>query len=231
MRRQICKHLSNRSQAIRGAVNAYNKAAKSLSPPHSTITYTNILDLMFVSQFDLLRYSRPGDDIRKKPWADTATRILTDKYFEYCRAKEELQRLNIEWRRVRTWLSDEKDLYLSTIEALREAGELTLSEIVKQSWTELKKAHRVIWDWLRRTQQLSGFTGNISRGNACRPLRSSSNMLSEANPTEHDVVHDEESGESSDELDDSATGGFFSGRVDDPETLGNVIDAVGAMSV
>jgi hypothetical protein len=143
---QICKHLSNRSQAICGAVNAYNKAAKSLSPPHSTITYANILDLMFVSQFDLLHYSRPGDDIRKKPWADTATRILTDKYFEYCRAKEELQRLNIEWRHVHAWLSDEKGLYLSTIEVLWEAAELTLSEVVKQCWTELEKAHRVIWD-------------------------------------------------------------------------------------
>ena len=104
MRVQIARHLKTRSQTIRSAITTYNKAAAALSPPREGIKYLQLLDMAFVSQFDLLRHSRPGHDIRNEPWANPATRVLMDKYFELCRAKEEIQRLNCEWNRVRMWL-------------------------------------------------------------------------------------------------------------------------------
>ena len=117
MRRQISNHLQNRAKTIRSAIQTYNRAAAALSPPLEAVKFANLFDVVYLAQFDLLRFSRPGNDIRQEPWADPATRVLTDKYFELVRAKEEIIRLNLEWRRVRTWLLDEKRLYHMTIAA------------------------------------------------------------------------------------------------------------------
>lgn len=78
---------------------------------------------MFLSEFDLLRDVR--QDVRQKAWASPTNRILRDLYFKVQRAHEEIERLNIEIRRVITYMVDETD-FLNAREAMlaRENPEL-----------------------------------------------------------------------------------------------------------
>jgi hypothetical protein len=166
MRRQISNHLKTRSQTIRTAVNAYNKAASELQPPRESIKYADVISLVFLAHFDLLHYSQSGNDIRKEPWADPATRVLTDKYFELNCAKEEIVRLNIEWRRVYAWLVDERKLYLATVDYLSKTEDKLLCELLRARWKEVEQVHRVTWRWLLRTKGLPYFSANTTRGHA-----------------------------------------------------------------
>ncbi|KAJ7358217.1 hypothetical protein DFH08DRAFT_687480, partial [Mycena albidolilacea] len=45
-------------------------------------------------------------------WADPAARQLLDSYHKLKRAKEEIQRLDIEIRRVVTYMKDEREFFL-----------------------------------------------------------------------------------------------------------------------
>jgi hypothetical protein len=233
---QIAKHLKVRSQTIRSAVNTYNRAASSLKPPREMIKYVDVLDMGFVAQFDLLRHSRPGYDIRKEPWAEPATRVLTDKYFELCRAKEEIFRLNSEWKRMRTWLRDEKKLYAAAIRALRSSDEL-LANIVQQEWSVVSRSHAIIRRWLARIQSLPGFSASIHPGVALQP--------ESIDPTLQEILNaTDETGDVDDEADDGCgkpnvdtgdddadDGGMFTGHINDPDTLDTMINTLERMAV
>jgi len=162
MREQISSHLRTRCAAIRAAIKTYNKASSDLQPQREKLDASSVLDMAFLAQFDLLRFSRPGQDIRDKPWADPGTRVLTDKYFELQRAKEEIQRLNVEWRRVRAWLMDEEKLFLRSIKCLKGTGDNLLAGILQQRWDEVRQIHRVTWHWLFKAQSLPFFSASIT---------------------------------------------------------------------
>lgn len=106
MRVHIAKHLKNRVQAIRTAINKLNTAARALSPPRETLTAAEVLSKTFVGELDLLKDAR--DDIRSRPWSIPALRTFMDNYFRLTHAKEELTRLNVEMRRLRTWIRDDE---------------------------------------------------------------------------------------------------------------------------
>ncbi|KAF8519506.1 hypothetical protein BU17DRAFT_75910 [Hysterangium stoloniferum] len=97
LRTQIAKGLKARSQAIRTAVNNYNTAAACISPPR---------DPLDITQFDLLRDG--SQDIFHKPWIKAAEREASIAYFKIQRAHEEIQRLNIEISRLKTFICDEE---------------------------------------------------------------------------------------------------------------------------
>lgn len=122
--------------------------------------------MVFLAQFDYLRLSRVGNDIRNKPWANTGTRILTDNYYKLIRAREEISRLNIEWYRVYTWVQDERRLYLSAIEALARSGDSILREMVRFKWDETKLVHNEIMRWLLKAQTLPFCLVTRTRGQA-----------------------------------------------------------------
>ena len=66
-----------------------------------------------------------SEDVRQKDWASPGNRIIRDNYFKIQRAREEIERLNIEIRRVVTYMADETD-FLHGMEAIvaRENQEL-----------------------------------------------------------------------------------------------------------
>jgi hypothetical protein len=128
------------------------------------------MDMVFIAQFDLLQHSRSGKDIRNEPWADPATRLLTDKYFELIRAREEIERLNVEWKRVATWLQDESRLYTKIIEHLSSSGnDPLLLDALRRKWERTQRIHRTTWYWLSRIRSLPSFSGSSSPGHAIRP--------------------------------------------------------------
>lgn len=169
MRVQIANHLKIRSKTIRATVNSLNRAALGLQPPREPLKYTTVIDMAFMAQFDLLQHSRRGFDARKMPWADPATRIITDQYFELARAKEEIKRLRVEWKRLRTWLVDERRLYMKVIDHLSSSPDLCLLDAVKRQWEHVEGIHQANWYWLGRCQALPSFSAPLSLGQAVRP--------------------------------------------------------------
>jgi hypothetical protein len=135
------------------------------------VKYNEVIDMAFLAQFDLLQHSRSGIDVRKAPWADPATRVLTDKYFELQRAKEEITRLNIEWRRLKTWISDEQKLYQQALRVLsaEDNRDPHLLEAVRQSWKRTRQIHGINSHWLARTRNLPTFSASLTPGTAIRP--------------------------------------------------------------
>ncbi|KAJ7885489.1 hypothetical protein B0H14DRAFT_3082271 [Mycena olivaceomarginata] len=104
MHKHIAKALQARSQAIRNALKRYNAAASALD--RRTLSWPEVIDYTFLSEWDLLR--DPDGNARLRPWAIPAARILLDAYFKIERAKEEIDRLNVEIKRFVTYIGDEK---------------------------------------------------------------------------------------------------------------------------
>ncbi|KAJ3567963.1 hypothetical protein NP233_g6025 [Leucocoprinus birnbaumii] len=114
LRKHIAKALSSRSQAISNALKHYNTAAIAMTPKRPTLTWRQVVDYAFIADFDLLRDSR--QDIRQKPWAQPANRVLMNTHFKIEQAHEEIKRLNIEIWCVITHM-DHEEAFLRAKEA------------------------------------------------------------------------------------------------------------------
>ncbi|KAJ6503627.1 hypothetical protein C8R45DRAFT_1051105 [Mycena sanguinolenta] len=114
MRSHIAKALQARSKAIRKAINRYNSVAEDMDPPMPTVSWDEVVNYGFLAEFDLLRDTE--DAVRSRPWTRRSYRLAMDKYFKILRAREEIQRLNIEIKRVVTWINEE-DQFLRKKEA------------------------------------------------------------------------------------------------------------------
>ncbi|KAJ7318464.1 hypothetical protein DFH08DRAFT_1036242, partial [Mycena albidolilacea] len=118
LRKHIAKALQTRSKTIRTALGRYNAAGTSLDPPRRTLKWEEVVEFTFLSDFDLLR--DPEGNAAICPWATPAARALMDTHFKILRAKEEIQRLNIEIRRLVTYIRDERDFLVAKEEEIRE---------------------------------------------------------------------------------------------------------------
>ncbi|KAJ7893241.1 hypothetical protein B0H13DRAFT_1886386 [Mycena leptocephala] len=90
LRKHIAKALQARSQAIRTALKSYNIAAAAMVPPGRKLTWSEVVEYAFLSDFDLLHHPERGIEVRA--WADPAARLLMDTYFKIERAREEIKR-------------------------------------------------------------------------------------------------------------------------------------------
>ena len=61
MRKHLANALKARSKSIQAAIEAYNTAARSLTPPRQQVSWDEILEFSFLSEFDILRDAR--DDV------------------------------------------------------------------------------------------------------------------------------------------------------------------------
>ena len=157
LRVHIAKHLQSRSETIRTAINAYNTTAKSLKPARATLDYKKVIKLTFLNEFDILRGSRT--DVLGKPWANPANRLRLDQYYRVLHAKEEIRRLNVEIRRLHTWIRDEAVEYQIAIERTKVSGDIPLSlELLRCSLSQLRVNSRISIS-LQMTENLDGFNG------------------------------------------------------------------------
>ncbi|KAG2120042.1 hypothetical protein DEU56DRAFT_928749 [Suillus clintonianus] len=156
LRQQIGKALQRRSEAIRNAINRYNIQAIALNPPRPKISWKDIADYSFLGEFDLLRHSRT--DIRSEDWAKPAHREATTKYFKLCRAHEEITRLNVEIRRLRTAIHAEQVQTTAVIEDLR-LSDPKLAEELQRQWCSRAAINAVHLHRLDRIECLTGFSG------------------------------------------------------------------------
>ncbi|KAF8164215.1 hypothetical protein K438DRAFT_1617700, partial [Mycena galopus ATCC 62051] len=102
----IAKALKARSKAIWNTLHRYNMAAEVLDPPSHLLTWAEVVDYTFLSNFDILRNPDTTSSIRA--WATPAAHQLLDSYYKLERAREETQRLNIEICHFVTHMNDEE---------------------------------------------------------------------------------------------------------------------------
>jgi hypothetical protein len=174
MRKHIAKALKSRSEAIKTAINRFNTASSRLQPPGPTITWEEAVDYTFLAEFDLLRDAR--NDIREKPWAQPAGRLAMDRYFKTQRAREEIIRLNVEIRRLLTYICDEEsELRQKELELASSSPALSFQIArYRQDRERFNKRHI---QQITKLAKLPGFSGDLSTGvpvNGCGVRRTSS---------------------------------------------------------
>ncbi|KAJ3519263.1 hypothetical protein NMY22_g13286 [Coprinellus aureogranulatus] len=161
MRKHIASALQARSQAIRTSLKRYNSAAAALRPPAMKLTWDQVVEYAFLADFDLLRCTR--EDIRQRPWAQPANRILMDSFFKLERAREEIQRLNIEIKRVITHMQDE-EAFLLAAEQQAHSKSPTLAFQISNYRLERTRFYSLHRRRFATLKQLEGFTGDTDPG-------------------------------------------------------------------
>ena len=149
--------MQRRSEAIRNAITRYNAQAVLINRP--TITWKEITEYTFLGEFDLLRHSHL--DIRECDWAKPAHREATLKYFKLCRTEEEITRLHVEVRRLRTSIHDESIFMAKTIDELQQSNPLLAQELQCQyrSRAAVNAVHIKRLDRIEMRADFSGIRG------------------------------------------------------------------------
>ncbi|KAF7295733.1 hypothetical protein HMN09_01115300 [Mycena chlorophos] len=102
LRMHLSKSMQVRSKTIRSAIVDFNRVGALQDLPVPPLDWEDVVEITFLSDFDLLRDH--SADIRNCRWARPAYRTLMHRYFKTVRAREEIIRLNVEIRRVLTWM-------------------------------------------------------------------------------------------------------------------------------
>lgn len=176
IRKNVWAHLNSRSQAIQTALKNYNSLAEKMNPPAEILDAKKIMELTFVAEFDLLRQSYGDMDVLQKPWMAPANRLVCNKLFKVVRAEEELDRLNVEMRRLRTWLYVEEKTYRDVITALTAQGQVLLAAEVRQRYDRRQAVNNNHHSILNVIEKLAGFTGQTGLGT---PMGWSEDMVAE----------------------------------------------------
>lgn len=183
MRTQIIKHLKTRSEAIKAAVGAYNKVAKSMG--RDALDEEDVLNYTYIGQFDILRDTR--NQIMEKPWAKPTNRIARDAWFKSKRAAEEIIRVEVEVARLRSWMDKEEAIYVKVIEEQLPISQPLAYEL-KTRLALVRQAHSRIRRDLERIPSITGYKAGFS-------YESVSNMRVVGNETDADADEDYEAEE------------------------------------
>ncbi|KAJ6602590.1 hypothetical protein DFH09DRAFT_899846 [Mycena vulgaris] len=127
MRKHITKALQARSKAVRSAIEHYNVATIALDPPMPTLAWEQVVEYVFLADFDILRDTRP--EIQLRPWTRPVYWLAMDQYFRILRAWEGIKHLNVEIPRIVTRIRDENTFLWKMEVQLREPGEKTAEEV------------------------------------------------------------------------------------------------------
>ncbi|KAI5984422.1 hypothetical protein EDD15DRAFT_2375241 [Pisolithus albus] len=166
LRKHIAKALKARSAAIRSALDRFNVAARACSPPPRQLTFEEVVEYTFLTDFDLLR-NATREDISQRPWASPAARAAMDHYFKVCRAEEEIERLNVEVRRIVTYLRDE-DRYMKACIAQLQIDHPPLAYQAQHYYNVRARFTSHHLRLLAEISGLHGFTGIILPGKSTK---------------------------------------------------------------
>ena len=161
LREKISKSLKTRADAIQSALKRYNEAAALMVPPRPLLTWELVIAAVNLADFDLLRSTR--QDIRKLEWAQPANREGMVMYFKIKRAKEEIIRLNVEIRRLLTFLYNDHVDHCRAIDANLITDPTLAFELSTRSEYR-NRIHEVIVKRLLQTSKLPGFSGRLFHG-------------------------------------------------------------------
>ncbi|KAG1739375.1 uncharacterized protein EDB91DRAFT_1237491 [Suillus paluster] len=105
LRTQISTALKSRANAVRNALQRYNKYAAQLDPPRPSLQWEQIVEYSFLAEFDLLH--KTVGMVQAKHWVNPAYHHASTQYFEQQCAYEEICQLKIEVGRLLTRIRDD----------------------------------------------------------------------------------------------------------------------------
>ncbi|KAG2744462.1 hypothetical protein P692DRAFT_20850415 [Suillus brevipes Sb2] len=149
MRQQISNAITRCSSAIRHALEHYNQLAYILK-------FSEVASYAWLGEFELLKSSR--QEILTKPWSSKANREVAGKYFKIIRAREEIERLNIEISCLQQWVEDE-DAHLLTTATSLEANQPALAHEIHHLYDKRVRMNNVHRARLQAIYALPGFCG------------------------------------------------------------------------
>ncbi|KAF8222408.1 hypothetical protein L208DRAFT_1048587, partial [Tricholoma matsutake] len=144
------------SQAICRALDQYNAAASTLSPPCPNLSWNDVVKYTFLADFDLL--CDLHQDVRDRPWSQPTFCVMIDHSFKLERAHEEILCLNVEISHVITYIRD-KDLFLQSKEAELRVHSPGLVHQVQKHRLEKGHSNKQHMHWFRKLSLVPGFMG------------------------------------------------------------------------
>ncbi|KAG1785411.1 uncharacterized protein HD556DRAFT_1435133 [Suillus plorans] len=159
MRTHISKSLQTRCHAIQTAIKKYNEAASQLHPPRPPLEWSKVSHYSFLEEFNLLRETQ--QDIRDKMWAKPAIRETMRQWLRIQRAKEEIERCNVEVRRLHTSIVDEDRHFTRVLSSLEDSP---LYFAVQEFCTHRRLVNSQLLDRIFQIYALPGFSGVASPG-------------------------------------------------------------------
>ncbi|KAL6300787.1 hypothetical protein BKA93DRAFT_819255 [Sparassis latifolia] len=161
VRTHIAKSLQVRCKAIRNAVKVYNATANALQPPCPTLDWTKVSHYSFIDEFHILKDTR--DDVHERPWSRPAVQETMKQARRIAQAHVEVERCNIEARRLHTSIRDEECMFDMVLEKLHEEHALIHGAVADfcQRHCNVNARHLA---HLRQLYALDGFTGKPSPG-------------------------------------------------------------------
>ncbi|TFK79198.1 hypothetical protein K466DRAFT_505958 [Polyporus arcularius HHB13444] len=224
LREKIGHALKARAEAIRKALAEYNRHAKALIPPRPELSWTEVMEMASIGEFDLLRDAR--QDIREKPWANRSHRAATATYFNVKRAREEIDRLNVEIPRLFTAMIDDHIDHHDAIQAAADKEPALAHELkLRQQYNDAVNAKNVAW--LQKASKLHGFTGRIEYGKRIGHNASRSDALPLPSWATYAGSGDGGNGSADDDDDDDDDDIQGTGSTTDATRLVNFIDGLG----
>ena len=161
MREKIGRALKARCKAIKHVLEEYNLCAAQLNPPRPNLTWTKVMDAVYIAELDILQDA--WQDICSLKWAQPAHREAMNLYFGLERAKEEVLWLNVEIWRLLTFMRDDHVDYYYAIQSLIIVDPPLALELSKQ-WQHRNQVHENIFRRLQQTAGLPGFSGELAPG-------------------------------------------------------------------
>jgi hypothetical protein len=135
--------------------------ATALNPPRPLLSWRDIAEYSFIGEFDVLRYSRA--DTRELDWTKPTHRQALVKFFKLRRAHEEVERLNIEVRRLRTAIRDETAQMSTMISKLVHSNP-PLGRELEKCWKLRSAVNSVHLFRLNEIESQSSFSGIRGHG-------------------------------------------------------------------
>jgi hypothetical protein len=196
---KLCIHIATAlracSQAIYNALERYNTAASVVSPPHPNLSWDDVVEYVFLADFDLLRESR--QDIHDRPWSKLAYRVMIDQYFKLKCAREEIQCLNVEIPQVITYIWDE-DIFLPMKESEVREENPGLAHQIEKHRLERGHSNEQHMCRFRRLASLPAFSGSIQPGisvESCQGVEIPMDVDGEVNVPSSNDQHMEHNGD------------------------------------
>ncbi|KAJ6493155.1 hypothetical protein C8R45DRAFT_1095669 [Mycena sanguinolenta] len=189
LRKHIAKAMQARSKAVRTALANYNAAAAALESPRPPLEWEAVVEYAFLAEFDLLRFS--CRDVRSEPWAQGSGRAAMDLHFKIRRAKEEIERLNVEIHCLYTYMRDEDAFLAHHVQRLHDDHQDQLAHQVEQYRREHNRftdEHRRRLEKLRKE---AGCTAVLEPGTAMSRERDVPTRVPAADEEMPDAAHTE----------------------------------------
>ncbi|KAF8584764.1 hypothetical protein K439DRAFT_1345231, partial [Ramaria rubella] len=162
LRTHISKALKARSKAIQHALVSYNEAALTLNPPCPKLTWAQIVEYSTIAEFELLCMGA-HKDIQNLDWANIRNREATVCHLKILWAQEEIEQLNVETKRLATWIIDEP-LHFDAAITRSAQQDPRLAAALTQVADEHKQVNINLQVRLHQIYALAGFSGDSGMG-------------------------------------------------------------------